>query len=128
MDPTHLTAIISLLIALSVAAERLVEIIKGFWPFLNTPQADAKWEGRRRAGLQLLAVGAGVLTAWLARGAIPTELVDVTSGWSVLALGLLASGGSGFWNAILTYFLKVKDIQAAEADARKKGVEAASGQ
>jgi hypothetical protein len=127
MNHTHLTAIMSLLIALSIAAERLVEIVRGFIPALNTPRADAKWEGRRRAGLQLIAVGAGVLTAWLARGAIPTELVDVTSGWSVLALRLLASGGSGFWNAILTYFLKVKDIKAAEADARKKGLEESSG-
>lgn len=68
MDPTHLTAVVSLLIALRVAAERLVEIVKGFWPFLNTPQADPKREGRRRAGLQLLAVIAGIVTAWLARG------------------------------------------------------------
>jgi len=36
-----------------------------------------------------------------------------------LALGLLASGGSGFWNSILTYVTKAKDIKAAEAESKQ---------
>jgi hypothetical protein len=36
-----------------------------------------------------------------------------------LALGLLASGGSGFWNSILTYVTKAKDVKAAEAETRQ---------
>jgi len=40
--------------------------------------------------------------------------------WSILGLGLLASGGSGFWNSVLTYVTKVKDIKTVEADAKKK--------
>jgi hypothetical protein len=35
------------------------------------------------------------------------------------ALGLLASGGSGFWNSILTYVTKAKDIKAAEAESKQ---------
>jgi hypothetical protein len=36
-----------------------------------------------------------------------------------LALGLLASGGSGFWNSILAYITKAKDVKAAEAETRQ---------
>jgi hypothetical protein len=35
MDTTKLTTVISLLIALSIASERLVDIIKGLVPWLN---------------------------------------------------------------------------------------------
>ena len=37
----------------------------------------------------------------------------------LFALGFLASGGSGLWNAALTYLLKVKDIKA-EVAARSR--------
>jgi hypothetical protein len=33
----------------------------------------------------------------------------------ILALGLMASGGSGFWNAILGYLLQVKNIKKSIA-------------
>ena len=36
-----------------------------------------------------------------------------------MALGLLASGGSGFGNSILTYVTKAKDLKAAEAETRQ---------
>jgi hypothetical protein len=45
MDLTRLTTIVSLLVALSVASERLVEIIKGLVPFLNQQNVDPKKEG-----------------------------------------------------------------------------------
>ncbi len=128
-----LTTIIGLLVILSVASERLVEIIKSSIPWLNTKKiaapnaaADdkekmAKHEGWRHAALQLLAVGAGITTAFLARPAIPSEMIPDTF-LAYLALGLLASGGSGFWNAVLTYILEVKDLKALEVDEgqRKK--------
>jgi len=37
------------------------------------------------------------------------EVLDNSAG--LFVLGLLASGGSGFWNSILSYLLKVKDIK-----------------
>jgi hypothetical protein len=121
MDTTGLTAIVGLLVALSVASERLVEIIKGFIPPL-TGKSTVQWqEGVRRASNQLIAVGAGILTAYLASPAIPEEVFPATRGATVIALGLLASGGSGFWNAVLSYVLQVKDIkEAAARDARGK--------
>ena len=37
----------------------------------------------------------------------------------ILALGLLASGGSGFWNTILSYAVNMKDLKRTEARERK---------
>jgi len=77
MDAAKLTAIITLILALSVASERLVEIIKGFIPVLDkTNTSDEKAEARRRSYLQILAVLSGILTAFLAQDYIPKEIAD----------------------------------------------------
>jgi hypothetical protein len=122
MDATKLTAIVGVILALSIASERLVEIIKGFIPVLEKQDTDPKAEGRRRSYLQILAVFSGVLTAFLARDYIPLEIAKPTESWSILGLGLLASGGSGFWNSVLTYVTKAKDIKKAQADAAGRTV------
>jgi hypothetical protein len=76
-------------------------------------------EGWRKAALQVLAVIAGITTAWLSSAAIPKS-VGIPDDWTgTLALGLLASGGSGFWNSILTYVTKAKDLKAAEAETSR---------
>jgi hypothetical protein len=121
MDIGSLTAIVSILVALSVASERLVEIIKGLFSFLNTESSDPTKERLRRVALQALAVVAGIITALLAHPAIKDVVPGLSSHWTgIVALGLLASGGSGFWNAILGYVLNVKDIKKAEAVQKKK--------
>lgn len=120
MDGTKISAIVSLILALSIASERLVEIVKGFFPWLDKSSSDPKTEGRRRSVLQILAVASGIATAMLAKDYVPPELSSATKDlWGVLGLGLLASGGSGFWNSILTYVARVKDIKNAQADAMK---------
>jgi len=123
MDIGKLVAIVSVLVALSVASERLVEIIKGLFSFLNQENSDKKKEGWRRAALQALAVLAGIFTALLAQPAIRAVVPGLSDHWTgILALGLLASGGSGFWNAVLTYVLNVKDIKEALAIKEQKSV------
>jgi hypothetical protein len=122
MDATKLTAIVGVILALSIASERLVEIVKGFIPVLEKQDPDPTAEGRRRSYLQILAVFSGVLTAFLARDYIPPEIAKPTESWSIFGLGLLASGGSGFWNSVLTYVSKAKDIKKAQADAASKAV------
>jgi hypothetical protein len=120
MDATQLASIVGLLVALSVASERLVEIVKGAIHFLDNEQTDADRERIRRVALQVLGVAAGIVTAFLARPAIPTAL-PVTDNASILALGLLASGGSGLWNSVLTYALEAKNIQESMAkEAQRK--------
>jgi drug/metabolite transporter (DMT)-like permease len=112
MDVNTQTTVVALLVALSVASERLVEIIKGLIPGLNQENSDPKKEGRRKAALQVLAVLSGIVTALLAGPAIRGILSESWCTLSgLIALGLLASGGSGFWNAILTYVKLVKDIK-----------------
>lgn len=115
---SDLTNVVAVLVALSVASERLVEILKGFVPYLNTKLEEGSYEeGVRSSIVQMLAVISGILTAWLASGYLPDTLkiANLSSNWNILGLGLLTSGGSGFWNSILTYVTKVKDIKKAEA-------------
>lgn len=107
---------IQILIALSIASERLVEIVKGFWPFLNNTNKDAKKEGWRRVILHVLAAVSGIVTALLAQQWVGDAFPD---GWNtpvaLLAIGLLISGGSGFWNVILSYLLQVKNLKKKDA-------------
>jgi hypothetical protein len=119
MNTTTLTTLVSLLIALSVASERLVEIIKGLVPPLNRENPDPAKEGWRKALLQILAVGAGILTAFLASPVLPVDVAMLHGFAGNLALGLLASGGSGFWNSVLTYVNKAKEVKTAEVESKK---------
>lgn len=98
-----LAGLLALLVALSVASERLVEIIKGLIPWLDNAHSDPTREGWRRAALQSLAVISGVFTAWLAQPALGAMLkVNWSGPATYVALGFLASGGSGLWNGVLT--------------------------
>src|SRR6266513_1224062 len=127
MDTTKLTTVISLLIALSIASERLVDIIKGLVPWLNQQRRKPTEEGWRKSALQILAVISGITTAWLASAANPKGVGMPVDWTGTLALGLLASGGSGFWNSILTYVTKAKDVKAAEAESRQIEARAKKG-
>jgi undecaprenyl pyrophosphate phosphatase UppP len=118
LTPTDIGNAVSILAALSVATERLVEIIKGSIPWLNTQAKDPNQEGWRQASLHVLAAFAGIVTAWLANsvisGTIPAQW---TTPGGIIVIGLLASGGSGFWNSILSYVKATKDLQEAQATA-----------
>lgn len=116
-DNATLTLYVSLLIGMSVATERLVEILKGAVPQLYTKQADRRHESLRCIAVQLIAVACGALTALLAKDFLPPGRMQDVAGkpWGALGLGLLLSGGSGFWNSILTYLVGLKDLQKQEA-------------
>lgn len=103
---------IGMMVALSIAAERVVEITKGVIPALGMARTDPKQEKLRKAMLQLLAVGSGIGVTFLASPMLAESLPthwNTTTG--MVVIGLLASGGSGFWNAILSYLLQLKDIR-----------------
>ena len=123
MDIGNLSTIVSLLVALSVASERLVEIIKGLVPFLNKENVDPKKEGWRRAALQFLAVLAGISSALLAHPGIKCIAPGTWSEWpGILALGFLASGGSGFWNSVLSYIANIKDVKKLDVMEKKRSI------
>jgi len=105
--------IVGLIITVSVASERLVEIIKGNFLWLNKIQSDPKEEGRRKATLQLLAALSGILTTFLSAPIFAPSLSDIyNSPTGIIIIGLLASGGSGFWNVILSYMWQAKEKKA----------------
>lgn len=113
-----LITVVGFILAISIASERLVEIIKGIVPYLRDQKPDTSQEGIRRSLLQILAVFSGVFTALLAKDALPPEINNL----SIFILGLLASGGSGFWNAILTYISGVKDLNKVETERIQKNL------
>jgi hypothetical protein len=142
MDFSKLTAIIAILITLSIASERLVEIIKGFFPNLNEENLTGEAEAWRKAKVSILAVICGIVTAFLASPLLAGIFRDLFKDSScqlfvswfgalgsnapcgfnlnangllvIFALGLLASGGSSLWNSILEYLLKIKDLKKSE--------------
>jgi len=116
-----LSMTVAVLIALSVASERLVEIIKGWIPYLNKALDDPGKEGRRKAVLQTMAVFSGIGTALLAQSAIISVLPDFNTLPHILALGLLASGGSGFWNSFNSYVMELKNFKKEMAKLAKEG-------
>jgi hypothetical protein len=56
MRVNDLTDIVGSVAALSIATERLVEITKGFIPFLNQKDLPPEQESKRRSLLQILAI------------------------------------------------------------------------
>ena len=100
----NLTAFVTLMGAISVASERVIEILKGMIAPLAKPlQGNA--EGMRRAGLQVLAGVVGGAIAYFAQPEIASTMPSLSTnqiGWASYAIvGLLASGGSGLWNHVL---------------------------
>jgi len=135
---TDFAAIVGFIAALSAATEKLTDIIKAkIWPewakAISAPAAGSPEqiaqaemdETRRKGNIQTLSVVCGIGTAALAKAAIGGEAVGgswaAPSAWfAVLGLGVLASGGAAFWNSILEYLLKVKDIKSLQAEAERK--------
>lgn len=122
MDINNISAAVAMLIALSIASERLVEITKGYMPSLSQVREDPEDEGRRRATIQFIAVVAGIVTTFLAAPALPPNTIP--DNWlSKLAIGLLASGGSGFWNSIQGYVAQAKEVKKAQVEDVKATTE-----
>jgi hypothetical protein len=124
-----LTSFIALILAVSIAAERMVEVVKGWFPslWLFKANADPVQEARRSAWIQCLAGMCGVIIAAAAKIDVFAD-IQVRSGWnpqSHVALyraaswsitGILASGGSAFWNHTLDLIKAAKVQQEKKAD------------
>lgn len=115
-----LSSVVSSLAALSMATERLVEMVKNVIPALNQTNSDPIKESWRNFALRTLAVVAGMLIAYMTHtqiGGVVDNVWKLRGG--VFVLGLLASGGSGFWNAILKYLGALKDVKLGVAEETK---------
>jgi hypothetical protein len=128
-----LTAFLSAMIALSAAVERVVEIIKGMSRRLREdpdPRTDpqGKEAARRRLVLQVLAALAGAAAA-LTIGpqnflkTIPTEGYGSPVRWAAaIFIGLMASGGSAFWNHLLDIVGAIKNVKEGLVAAQQAPV------
>jgi hypothetical protein len=124
-----LNSIVALLLSISLAAERLVTILKTIWPTClatekkkETGEIDGLKDALRRLALQMIAIFACWITAaFLADGGLNMlGHIKVGSGTSstsipVFIVGLLSSGGSAFWNSLLGYTKAVKDARTIQA-------------
>jgi tetrahydromethanopterin S-methyltransferase subunit C len=117
-----LAAFAGIMVAISMAVERCVEILKGLSPYLSLPNPDPKKDGRRAAALQTLAVIFGTIIAELStsqiKGAVPV-FSSAFGDWertlgTCALIGFMASGGSAFWNHVLDLIGALK-IQQEEA-------------
>ena len=115
----------SSLVTLSVATERLVELIKNMIPSLNEQNSDPTKECWRNIALRLLAVVAGIFSAWLAHTQLDGFVGTLWSSWGgIVILGLFASGGSGFWSASLKLVSALKDEKKVEMEKKQQPVPA----
>jgi len=114
-----LSGTIANIAALSIATERVTEFIKNI-PFLQKiftqPQADAAAENWRESKVHLLAALIGTLLC--ASGMVALNGIS-GSFWETLGkcfgYGVLASGGSAFWNGALDTLHSVKSTKPAQA-------------
>lgn len=121
-----LSALVTTILAVSIASERIVEILKGLFPvsWLFAPRSGNP-EARRCAAIHVLAGLCGAFVAW-ASGIDILMLLDISHnattrsashvlGYAVV--GLLASGGSAFWNHVLDILQAAKVQQEQQATA-----------
>ncbi len=114
-----LSAILALLVTLSLATERVTEAIKGF-PVLSLVLAKERagsWEEARKAAIHIIAILVGTAFAYSARTSISSLLKLPTPSNEIIGLpllfGALASGGSGIWNSTLDLVRTIKQQKAA---------------
>lgn len=110
---TTVTALVSFVAGLSVATERITETIKSF-PYLSLlfskNQTNPNLEQLRLIVVHALAAAVGAVLCWQTQsalgGLLPPKIHE--GFWEYAFFGVLASGGSGFWNSALDFVRKIK--------------------
>lgn len=108
---TSLSTFIALVAGISVAVERVIEVVKGAIPRLANPWSAS--DNYRKALLQVMSIVAGAIIAWQMKSQIQATLpAGLAAGvdWPTYAMvGLMSSGGSGLWNHVLDIVRSVKE-------------------
>ncbi len=120
-----ITSIIALLGVMSLSVERVVEMVKGMIPFLAEKHDDKKKERWRRVTLHFVAALAGTAIALVSQNQIQPLLETIFKGPGIgipgcIMLGLLASGGSGFWNQTLSIVEEIKQNKKIQVQEHEK--------
>lgn len=107
-------SLLSYVAALSVATERVTELLKripGLSIVLSTPKPPGAKEDLRVIGVHLVAIIVGAIICHSFPDFLPKVGQSAGSDPSLglcFGYGLLASGGSSFWNSALDTFRSVK--------------------
>ena len=121
MSIIDLSALVALLLSISLAAERLVAVVKSLIPWLavepikNPAVADTSPDRWRQLLLQILMFLAGWVTSAFLCGPRFDLFGSVTLSSSgslslpAIVMGLLSSGGSAFWTSLLGYTKAVQE-------------------
>jgi hypothetical protein len=129
---TDLQSFLTQMVAVSVAVERVIEILKqtiGTIPFINwifTSNPNSTRDSWRCAVIHLVSAGIGALIAELSGITVPGVSDKAVS---YVLIGLLSAGGSAFWNHALDLVkaAKVQKEQTAKmAVATTNGLPTAS--
>ena len=120
---SEFTPLVTFLAALSVATERITELIKGL-PLLSnwfaTEKKDPLKEELRKVSVQFVAVLAGTLVTYLVRDSFSKQLrITELHGYAYWVFGAMASGGSGMWNSILDIVREVNQQKQIATDKLK---------
>src|SRR3989442_9119664 len=133
MNTGELVSLTTMLLAISLASDRLVTLAKNAVPWLATPRtgADLKEdEGAdrpRRLLVMLVAFVASLVTSafFVPPGSkmlrkVPLGAVNESYQLPVVIVALLATGGSAFWGNVLGYARALRDVRAQEGDALRE--------
>jgi TRAP-type C4-dicarboxylate transport system permease small subunit len=120
----RLTAVLGFMAALSVATERVTEVIKGFplWSkWLALERHTPRMEEARKMVVHLIAMAVGTGLAWLSHEQLSDVIgVSYTGIAGSFVFGAMASGGSGLWNSALDILREVnKQKQIVTANMRE---------
>jgi hypothetical protein len=131
-----LQALAALLLAVSLAAERLVALMKTIFPKLAvekttpTQEVDLKADRGRRLTIQVVAFAASYMTLALVFDTWhPDAKIHVgPHDYQLALLAFLASGGSAFWGGVVGYVKEAKDVKTTiKATVRAQYVASAGG-
>jgi hypothetical protein len=100
-----MTTLFAFLAALSVATERITEMIKGFpgiSSWLSVEKKESAPEEARKVVIHAVAIVIGALLAYMTADQAPASLgLKGGSVWLSVLFGAMAAGGSGLWNSAL---------------------------
>lgn len=131
----YLVALSTLLLALSLASERLVAIVKTIWPELTDENAERTLAEDRRRRIMVLVLA--FLASWLTSSFLATngfnpvgEIPIFKSAQGdhplpVYIVALMCTGGSAFWSSVLGYANAVKDTKKQQAAQQRMIMRAA---
>ena len=108
----QISAALTNVISVSIAVERVIEILKQMIPALGTELADPTREGWRHGGLQILAAAIGTGIASYGHLQLGVHNDPATH----ILIGLLSSGGSAFWSHALGAMRAFKISKEAETE------------